>query len=370
MAIPLCPYFGSCGGCSAQHIDYTVQIENKRKVLTQITGCDTIEVFSGKEYFYRNRMDFIFHARGLGLREKGNWRKIIPIEKCVIAEEKIQLFLEEITTFLPHPDAFDLQKQSGTFRYAVIRTTPKTSSISFVLNADSTRIGEAIEKIKEFAKISTAKNILVTYVPHNTDMSVSEDYFVIKGTDMLETSFLHKNFFHHAQGFFQNNYAMAEEMQGYVHKLLSTYSTKEAILLDLFGGVGTFGICNSDLFKETLIVESVVQAIKAAEKNIEKNKSQHTKARLMDAKQIKKLELKRPLYVIADPPRTGMEQQSIQTLKEWQPEVLIYISCNPQQLAKDLPKFKDYEIKSAALFDLFPQTPHSEAIVELQLKSE
>src|SRR3989344_4715381 len=260
MAIPLCPYFTQRGGCTAQHIDYDLQVENKKKYLQQITKKEDIQVFSDKKYNYRNRMDLIFHKNGLGLRKKGHWDKIIPIEQCVIAEEKINILMREIQQTFTNCDAFDLRKHSGTFRYAVIRSTPEDSSISFVLSKNSTRIAEAIEQIKHFAQKSTAKKIS------------------------------------------------------------------------------------------------------------EENKCSNVSAMLLDAKQISRLQLKKPLFVITDPPRTGMDQKTIAVLNQEQPECIIYISCNPQQLAKDLPKFKDYEIQSVALFDLFPQTPHSEAIIGLTKK--
>ncbi len=85
MAEPLCPYFGKCGGCSAQHIDYEAQVENKKKVVQQALGVSEVKVFTGSPYSYRNRMDFIFHPQGVGLRKRSEWQKIIDIERCVIA---------------------------------------------------------------------------------------------------------------------------------------------------------------------------------------------------------------------------------------------------------------------------------------------
>ena len=187
----------------------------------------------------------------------------------------------------------------------------------------------------------------------------------MKGRDFLETEYLGKTFLYPIQGFFQNNYEMAEKMQEYVFQLLEKYPENNGMLLDLYGGVGTFGIINAEKYKEVLIIESVKEAIESAKKNSEINKRTNTKVLLLDAKQLARVELKSPLYVITDPPRSGMDQKTISTLQQQKPEAIIYISCNPQQLAKDLPKLRDYEIKSAALFDLFPQTPHSEAIVEL-----
>jgi len=369
MVTPLCPYFGSCGGCTAQHIDYALQVDNKKKQLQSMMKREDVKVFFDKEYGYRNRMDFIFHRNGLGLRKKGQWDSIIPIHNCVIAEEKINSIVQEIELFFKDCDAFDVRKHSGTFRYAVIRSSPMDSSLSFVLNSDSARLQEAIEKIKAFSEHCSAHNIVVTYVAAHSDVSTSSDYFVVKGKDFLQTSFRAKTFFYPIQGFFQNNHAMAEKMQNYVSELLQVYETKDAMLLDLYGGVGTFGIVNADSFKKVLIIESVKESIDFAKRNAEENHCTNTEAMVLDAKHIARLTLKKPLFVITDPPRAGMDKKTISLLNQEKPARIIYISCNPQQMAKDVLKFRNYFIHSIALFDLFPQTPHSEAIVELVLKN-
>ena len=372
MTIAKCPYFGSCGGCSLQHLDYAVQLDNKRKLLANLIKmpAEAVKVFSGKEYGYRNRMDFIFTPTGLGFRKKGSWSTIINIENCPIADDRINIFLKELMQNFRNVDYFDVKKCAGTFFYAVIRAPKNDSSISFVLNQDSQKLGEAIEKIKDYAKKSSADNIIITQVPHNTNESISNEFFAVKGSDMLHESYFGKNFVYSVQGFFQNNSDMAEKMQEYVNGLLKSYgaeNTKKATLLDLYAGVGTFGIVNSDLFKKVLIVENDKNCIDAAKKNIELNNVKNAEASLMDAKYLKRTALQGEIYVISDPPRSGMDEKTIIYLKEIKPKVIIYVSCNPQQLGKDIPKFKSYSIKSAALFDLFPQTNHSEAVVELAL---
>lgn len=365
MATPLCTLFGECGGCSSQHIDYSLQLENKRKVLERAVNSVDVQVFSDKEYDYRNRMDFVFHKTGVGFRRKGKWSSIVPVNKCVISNEKINVLLKEINDFFKNTDYFDLIKQSGTFRYAVIRTPSNDSSISFVLNEDSLRLNAAVEKIEEFAKTSTANNIITTYTSTKQDESVSFEFFAVKGNDMLKETYLGKTFSYSVQGFFQNNSIMAEKMQEYVNNLLKKYDTKQAHLLDLYGGVGTFGIINSELFKGVTIIESIQPCIDAANENIQNNNIKNTSAIVLDAVKLKNVDLPQPLFVITDPPRSGMDPKTIEQLKKLQPKVIIYVSCNVEQLAKDIPKFKDYKVKSAALFDLFPQTPHSEGVVEL-----
>lgn len=370
-ATPRCPYFGVCGGCTSQHVPYELQLENKKKLVMNRTkaadaGVD-VKVFSGNPFGYRNRMDFIFHEGGLGFREKGKWWKIIDVNECPIAGERINTLLSEVREYFKGVDAFDLKAHTGTYRYAVIRTADD-SCISFVLNPASQKLSSAVEKIKEYAAESSADNILVTYVNPETDQSTSADYFIVKGNDELAENYLGKSFSYSAQGFFQNNHLMAEKMHAYVHNLLREHQTPGNILLDLYGGVGTFGIINSSLFSKTVSVESFEGCTISANKNIAANALTNMKALCLDAAQLKKLDLPEGLFVITDPPRSGMHEKTIEQLKRLKPKVIIYVSCNPDQMGKDLPKFKQYTLKSVALFDLFPQTPHMEAVVELVLK--
>jgi 23S rRNA (uracil-5-)-methyltransferase RumA len=371
MVAPLCEYFGQCGGCSSQHIDYAMQLDNKRKQLARSIGVESgsIQVFSDKEYYYRNRMDLMFTPRGIGLRKKGDWKSCVDIDKCVIANGRLNELIKEVRQNFQNIDFFDVRKNQGTYRYAVIRTPGNISSVSFVLNEDSNKTGEAIDKIKHYAKSSTADNIIVTYVPRQTDMSISEEFFVVKGKDMLTETYLDKEFTYSVQGFFQNNTVMAEKMHEYVHNLCRKHASQSLTLLDLYAGVGTFGINNCQYFKNLFIIEADKHCISAAKINIQKNKILNAEVIGMDAMQLKKVALPdKDLFVITDPPRSGMHPKTIEQLNKLRPEVIIYISCNVEQLGKDLPKFNDYELKSSAMFDLFPHTPHVEAIVELVLK--
>jgi tRNA (uracil-5-)-methyltransferase len=373
--IPLCPYFHKCGGCSCQHISYETQLRNKAQQVKHLIGVETVDVFSDSEYGYRNRMDMIFHQGGLGFRKNGDWKVIVDIERCAISNPHLNVLLDELRLFfmkqikLNRIDVFDPIKKNGTFRYAVIRTPSKSDAITFVLNQDSTKISEAITIIEEFAKLTTAQNVLVAYVPANTDQSISEEYFVIKGEDMLKEQLCDKEFLYHSQGFFQNNTKMAEKMLNYVKLLLQKYETKNYHLLDLYGGVGTFGIVCNELFRSTIVVEDFAGSIDIAKKNILLNAQKNMSAVVKDAMYLHNVKLPDPLMVITDPPRSGMHQKTIATLLKLEPAVIIYVSCNPKQLARELVQFKTrYTIVSTSMFDLFPQTNHMEVVVELVRK--
>jgi len=365
MMEPLCPNFGSCGGCSFQDIDYSQQLEDKKKLLAEAIRFNDIQVFSGREYNYRNRMDFVFHRGGLGLRERGSWYKMVNIENCPISNNKLNEILAEVREFFKDIFYFDVKRQFGTYCYAVIRTPANDSSVSIVLNKKSKKKDEAVEYIKDFAKITSINNVIVTYIPHNRNVSVSDEYDVIKGSDMLKSEYLGYNFYFPVQGFFQVNQEVAKKVHIYCRKLLTSPDFKNAQLLDLYGGVGTFGIINSSQFKEVIIVENYEPSVLAAQKNIAENKIGNARTVSVDARFLKDIELSESLCIILDPPRSGMHPKTVKHLNELKPKVLIYVSCNPKHLGNDLLTLNSYNIKSAALFDMFPQTPHMETVIEL-----
>ncbi len=363
MAEPRCRYFRECGGCELQHIDYPLQLENKRKTLSQAVKLDDIGVFSDKPYNYRNRMDFYFSPKGLGLRRKGNPGEIVHIERCEIVDERINGLLNECNHFFRNPEFYQARKGVGVLKLAIIRATSKGTSISFILNEHSARLTESVERIKEFSGKSSAENILISYKSPEEGVS-EDDFFVVKGDDRIEEELLGKSFAFSNLGFFQNNTGVAEMMQRKVRDILKDHKNNDTTLLDLYAGVGTFGIINSDLFGKTIIVESFAQSIEAAKENCERN-SAAAECIALDAKNLKKLALRGRFVVVADPPRSGMDEETIRELKRISPKAIIYISCNIEQLRRDIQKFEGYAAKSAALFDMFPQTNHIESLVVL-----
>lgn len=365
MVKPECPYFGRCGGCSTQDLEYEQQLEKKQNQLKEVVQFDDIKVIAGKEYHYRNRMDFVFHSEGLGLRERGFFYKFVGIEQCAISNSRLNQLLTETREFFEDVFYFDVKRRFGAFCYAVIRTPPGDSSVSIVLNKNDKKLDRAVQKIQEFAEITSAENLVVTFIPYNRNVSVSEEFQVLKGHELLEEIYLDHTFHYPLQGFFQVNHDLAEQVHRYCNTLLSSYETKEAHLIDLFAGVGTFGIINADLFKEVTIIENYQPALKAAEMNISQNQAENVKPVELDAKNLRNIELPEPFFLILDPPRSGIHPKTIKRINELKPEALLYVSCNPKHLVNDLAELDTFGIKSAALFDMFPQTPHMEAVVEL-----
>ena len=369
MAEPQCPYFGRCGGCSLQDVDRDEQLAQKKERLAEAVGMEDIQVVSGDAYHYRNRMDFVFHAGGLGLRERGAFYKFVDIPKCAISNAELNELLAEVRDFFQGVFYFDVRRRFGAFCYAVIRTPSGGSSVSIVLNKKDKKLDRAVEKIREYAEITRARNVLVTYVPHNRNVSVSEEYEVIKGSDMLQENYLGRTFHFPAQGFFQVNHEIARLVHTHCTDLFSQYDTREAYLLDLYGGVGTFAVLNAPLFKKAGILENYPPAVEAAAKNLQANEIGNAETICLDAKLLSRFQPEAPLYILMDPPRSGINPKTLKTLAaDLDYEAMLYVSCNPKHLAGDLQELDRFRVKSAALFDMFPQTPHMEAVVELVRK--
>ncbi len=334
-----CPYYSHCGGCDLQQLEYSEQLERKKKQVSQLMNFPDVKVFSGEEFNYRNRMEFLFFTMGLGLRDKNN-KKVVDVSNCLIAREEINKLILEVRGLFPKGEV-------------IIRTTKTEDAIVFLAKENID-----VEKIRQFSNTTTAKNVLIFD-------EEEQETIVIKGKEFLRVDILGKGFNFPAAGFFQNNSVVAEKMVDYVQGLLKKYPTSNGQLLDLYGGVGLFGISCADMFEKVGVVENVPPAIVAAKRNIVENGVNNVEAFCYDAKQLSRVKLTTPLYVITDPPRVGMDEKVIAELRRLKPEVIVYISCNPEQLAKDIKKFKEYKLKSVALFDMFPQTKHGEVVAEL-----
>jgi len=336
-----CPYFGTCRGCQTQHLPYEVQLENKKKNLSAIL-CRDFEVFGSEPFGYRNRMEFLFNSNGPALR---TGKSLVNVEACPICDDSINRMLGQ------------MKFESYPFNCLVLRSAKETSA-SFVLDKEDDN-SEAIALVEGFASRTDIDNVIITF---SEDDAYSEDFFMVKGSDTLHEALLGKDFEFSVQGFFQNNTAIAEKMHAWVRERLQPGKQ----LLDLYAGVGTFGIINTDKFERVVIAESFRKCIDSANNNIKANNVSNAKAFALDARQIARLDLI-PSTIILDPPRSGIDPKALAEIRKLGAKQIFYVSCNPHKLKKDLAKMKEYKMRSAALFDMFPQTNHYEAVVELAL---
>lgn len=381
---PLCDVFGRCGGCKFQDIEYSAQIAIKKNDIYELLNRagifwpkEKLQIFFKNEYYYRNRMDFIFSENGCGLREKGKFYKIVNFDKCYIATEKINQILGEVNVWFKNniqkEEVFDIRKKTGVLRYCVVRAAVFTddSLMTFILNKDAEKeiTDQTIEKVKLFSRQTNVRNVLYGFVKHNTDVSITDEFFVLKGNEFTNEKLANMDYFYHSQGFFQSNPGLTLDIMFYIK---SKIKDKYDLLLDMFGGVGTFGIFLFDYAKDIIIFDNNKYADIYARKNIEANKKLNVtfiKTDILNVENLLSLVKGKKSIFIIDPPRAGLHKKAIKFIIDTLPEKIFYISCNPVKFIEDFKNMdKKYSIADFALFDMFPQTPHIESVAELEIK--
>ncbi len=354
-----------------------LDILHKRSTIARLLRLpeDMIRVFVGEQFHYRNRMDFTFHPTGLGLRKPGKWDHVLDISSSELANSNVNRLLSEVRAFVTDTlpfDTFDLRNKTGTFRYATIRAPSLSSSITFILSSESGDLAAAKERALQFSKISSADSVLVGFVSKLDDRSLSDQFEVIKGSVYLSEKINNHVFMFHSQAFFQNNSLMAEQMVSYVCSLFSQSSSRT--LLDLYGGVGLFGISCAPLFDRVVVVESHPLSLDCAKMNAKQSAFSSVETYACEIESLRAASfyssvVSQDLAMIVDPPRSGISRKALNNVLSLKPRTLVYISCNPLVFANELSSFsrEGYLIKSCALFDMFPKTQHVEMIVELVL---
>jgi 23S rRNA (uracil1939-C5)-methyltransferase len=335
---PKCKVFGICNGCQTQHVPYEVQLKNKAATLKRLFGIEPA-VFRSEPYGYRNRIDFLVASGKICMRKRSG---LVEIERCEIADERINRLMGMGPVLC-----------SAGLKSVVVRAGIETS-VSFGFKGD---FYDSL--VKEYAATVAAENVMVARLEEDT---VSADCYPVKGSLFLHEEILGKKLYFHSQGFFQNNTSVAGSMVGFVRDALSGL---DGDLIDLYGGVGTFGLCLADRYRSCHIVESDHLGIDGARRNIEVNSVKNAFAHCIPAVRLPDLKLRNPI-VIADPPRSGMDDKTRKALLTMQPQAIAYVSCNPAETAKSIKAFKGYRLEKLALFDMFPQTNHMEAILVLR----
>lgn len=375
---PECPHFGTCGGCSLQHIVYKRQAELKLEFVRRVFSDAKLAIapegitVADTTYRHRNRMDFVFgHGGELGLKEPGRWDRPVDLTTCLMLSEdanRVRLIVRDWArgTKLPF---WDNKAYVGFFRYLVIRESVRTNERMATLVTSAGEIPEAHKKslVEKLAPLCTT--IYHGINPKITDLSIAEELHLLHGKDRLHETVAGVTFAIHPNSFFQTNTAMAEKLLLHVRDLVVKGQTSNIkCLLDLYCGSGFFSLTLAKDVEKSLGIELDAHGIAMAKENAAANGITNTKFRAELAEALTWL-AEKPDVAIVDPPRSGLHPKVVGALLAGHPPRIIYVSCNPRALALDL-KFllKDYDATSVQAFDLFPQTPHVETVVHLKLK--
>lgn len=399
-AVPPCPYFGSCGGCRWQHVQYQAQLELKRQnvidAFERIGGFSEVDVApiipAEEIYYYRNKIEFSFSKErwvsdtaltaagtgrkpfALGFHPAGRYDKVLDVDACLLQSEQSNQVLQATKEFCQEMklEVYDPEKESGYLRYLVIREGKNTGEwmINLVTYEDRPEVASSVcSRLRErFPNLTTFVN---TVNSRRAQIAAGELERVYHGSGTITEILGNYKFRISANSFFQTNIKQAEKLFERVKKLAEFKSSD--IVYDLYSGAGTLSIFISDAVKKVIGVELISSAVNDAEYNARLNNVTNCVFIQGDLKE--KLtrdtqwidEHGRPDVVILDPPRSGMHPKVAHRIARFCPPRIVYVSCNPATQARDVRSLVDagYRLDYLQPVDLFPHTFHVESIARL-----
>ncbi len=354
---PKCPYFGVCGGCLLQHIPYEKQLEFKREKLKDTLGIEMSIVPSPKIYGHRNRIDLVITPQGIGFRRRGTWWDTVDIDGCEVFGEKSGRALKGLREFMEDfkLQPWDLKKAQGFLRYMVLREGKFTGEFMVSLLTDRGSLPEDVEEYFPFAD-----SIYWSINDTKSDVSYGEPV-KFWGREFIREELDGVKYLIHPNSFFQTNSYQAVNLVRKVSEFVE--GTK---VLDLYSGVGTFGVYLAKKGFEVEGVEVNPFAVEMARRNVELNDVEAS-FKVGEDKEVESL--RSYDTVVVDPPRAGLHPKLIKKILKDKPENIVYVSCNPKTLSENLSTLREqYEIVESEAFDMFPHTPHVEVVIQLRLK--
>ena len=395
---PRCRHASVCGGCTLQHLPYNEQLNAKEEqvrdhvqrlakldpsIVQSILGCEN-------PFYYRNKMEYSFGTRrwltqqeieaeayiddrsfAAGLPAPGRFDKILPLQECHLQPPLSYHILETVREWclLNEISAYDPHLREGTMRHLMIRNSVHRGEwmVNLVTYTDEPEVIKELSNhlLDNFPEITTiVHNINDT--PSPTSRGRLERVIHGRGTITDQIGDLH--FQIDANAFFQTNTRQAELL--YQTALTLASPTGKETLFDLYSGVGTLTLFFAPHVKKAIGIELVDVAVQNARKNAAANGVDHASFVLGDMKdtfnEALLQEHGKPDLLITDPPRAGMHPSVVERLNELQIPKLIYVSCNPSTMARDLDVLgRSYVTDLIQPVDMFPQTYHIEAVARL-----
>lgn len=375
-----CPYFGECGGCLMQHLEYEEQVEVKRQLVdrafekNEIAARLAISAISRapQQWYYRNRMDFPAGENGeIGLKPFGKWRDVLDLRDCFLLSpqtpELLQLVRDWMTAF--HLSGWNNVRYCGFVRYVVIREGKRTGDrmVTIVTSAD-----EHDEKI--WPELVRRLKSSCTTIYHGvnrtlTDISIPQEMHLLYGSPFITERIETYTYKINPTSFFQTNSDGAELLMRRVAAHISGVR-----VLDLYCGLGFFSIDLAARGKNVFGVELDAAAIDLARENATLN---HVQADFVAASMEAWVAGDGPAVVsafhpdtiIIDPPRMGLHPRVVEWLVQQRVQDLVYVSCNYEQFARELTELETaYRLTALEAVDLFPHTPHIELVARFAVR--
>jgi 23S rRNA (uracil1939-C5)-methyltransferase/tRNA (uracil-5-)-methyltransferase len=335
---PLCPLFGTCGGCQYQDIPYEEELVRKEAILKELLTKELDlpeKVFgsiepSPESYYYRNRLDLTLRKRNNGERQMGfmlpGTQRLQEVTACPIARKEINDFLPVLKT-------------------EAVRKLP-----------EDYRVANLVVRVGEEGRVSWG--------------GIGRRSLKMKEEDYFWTSVRGWKIFYALDTFFQANLSILERIVSKIESLIEW--RKDTVFLDLYSGVGLFGITLADRARDVVMIEECRDSVTLARFNVNHHRLEHVK--ILEGKVETHLPevlaewRGRPCVALIDPPRGGLASSAVEMLGKAQSlESLFYLSCSPESLARDLKHLArvGWQARKIMPFDFFPRTRHLETLVWL-----
>lgn len=377
-AAPDCPYYGRCGGCDFRHLTYKEELWAKRRrvqdALARIGGSGVLveEILGAKNpEHYRNKCQYPVGPNGeIGFFQARSHR-VVPVERCLLQPEACDRTARAVGSWMKryHVPAYDESTGRGLIRHIYVRTNRRGQSLCCVVAA-----GRKVPREAELAALVLAAapqtvGVVLNVNTKKGNVILGEQYRTIWGENFIMDTLCGLEFKLSVPSFYQVNREQAEVLYGKALEFAGLTGAETA--LDLYCGAGTITLCLASRARRVIGAEIVPAAIRDARENAARNGVKNVEffcgdaadtAAMLEAQGL------RPDVITVDPPRKGLSPEVIASAAAMRPERIVYVSCDPATLGRDVRLFAEqgYEAARAAAVDMFPGTRHVETIVLLQ----
>ena len=391
---PPCPYSGFCGGCKWQFIDYAHQLELKRRhVIESLEHIALLEgtrvhatVPSEKVFGYRNKMEFscsdrrwlMPHEMGtdadisfaLGLHVPGTFHKVLDTRACLLQPEMGNRILETVRRAMRASDrpVYGLRSHEGFWRFLMLRHSVASDQwmVNIVTSSeDRVAVMPMADEIRgQFPEVVSVVNNITA---RRSGVAIGEREIHLAGESALTDRIGAFEFEISANSFFQTNTRGARKLYETVGRYAALNGSET--VLDLYCGTGTIAIWLAAQARKVIGLELVESAVADAKKNCLTNGVDNCEFILGDIKDTLETIASVPDLLVIDPPRAGMHKDVLKQVCRLAPEKIVYVSCNPATMARDILELKDvYTVEEAQPVDMFPHTFHIESVARLARK--
>lgn len=383
---PICGAYKRCGGCSGQHIEYNSQLQIKKELVKntlakqklKYAGLDNV-IGMGVPLYYRNKAQYPVRRTMEGENKLGFYAKrshdIIENEECFIQNQEIDRMSKEVFKLLLLKGfiGYNEEDNTGDIRHILIRRGYYTGEMMIVIIVNKediftdVRMEEIVNILKDNENI---KSIILNLNTSKTNEILGKEEKILYGSGYIKDYIGEYKYYISSKSFFQVNTVQAEVLYNVLKEKLELNG--DEILFDLYSGVGSIGIFLSDSVKKVYGIEIEEQAVKMANMNIELNNVDNAEY-IAGSVESKIVEYQKrdihPDVIVVDPPRKGLDLESIEYIINFKPKKVGYVSCSPATFARDLKILSQYyNVGVVTPVDLFPNSEHIENVVVLTLK--